>query len=315
MFENAVNENKGELFMGDIPYPITEIINHKTVIDIQNHTVSGYKCSAMAAMTIVGDNAYCIKSYGKPDWENKFPIVFYEIKNFNSSNPTKKYWIIKTASGGTSIAMHANSLTYANGIFYIATMNSVGKGSQIVGFSIAGAENASEIRLTEKYTYNKKIYSINYYGTEANINKYLICVGKNEESNYYRFHKVYMSGSEMKQDSGITFIAAYESGFDNGNDSYYDVVKKRLYTTRFIEPASGMIKINNIYQYDLTAGVSGTSSVYEPERIMQVSNNSNEVKFEIEGMAIHDTTRKKYVCANIYEQSGVEGVDALCQLY
>ncbi len=139
-------------------------------------------------------------------------------------------------------------------------------------------------------------------------------VGDNENLDYYRFHKVHPSGNQLIYDA-VNFITAHTAEYEDGNDSYYDVTSKMLYTTRFTRVGVGSVTTNAIFQYDLTAGVSGTDGFYAPVRFMELLSNLDETKFEIEGMAVHDSSRKKYVCANINQQQGVEGIDTLCFIH
>ena len=83
-------------------------------------------------------------------------------------------------------------------------------------------------------------------------------------------------------------------GYVIGNDSYYDTVKKQLYTTVFQVEGNTILK-NAVVQYDLSNLQSGAN--YEAVRVILADiDPTKEKKFEIEGMCIVDG--KKYICTN-----------------
>ena len=285
---------------------------HK-ITTVSTTTANGYKCSAMAGMVIVNNDAYCIKSAVQNG--NKLPVVFYRISNIDTSNIIQRKWVIKTGNGTENIAVHANSITYANHVFYITTMNPSGR--QVLGFKVNYTGNEADkngVILDDcSYKYldengnGKPIYSINYFDTQNGDIRFLASVEKN--STGYTYQLLRASGNKLVNENIKFKVKNWEEKiYNTGNDSYYDRATKMLYTTRFCKEGSKVVR-NAILQYDLSAGISGTTKEYSPVRVIEISAINNEAKFEIEGMSIFNG--KKYICTKTNNVSGKEGEDAI----
>lgn len=282
--------------------------SHKRIVDVANYYVGEDKCSSLSAMVVVGNDLYCIKSLKdeqKPEG-TKYPVILHQIRNFTTSNCQQSHCTIATSTGSTAVAEHANSLTYENNTFYMATGNSVGNGSQIVAFQSNGI-------ITKHITYTHKIYSINYYDTHNGAKRFLACIGRSKDGTKYIYHLVHLSGTKLiqeKNSSPVSFDLKIENSvYNSGNDSYYDKETGNLYTTTFVKDGKRIVK-NMICSYHINPIVA--QKLYSASSAITI-NAGTEYKFEIEGMSIYNS--KKYVCANISMSEKNEGPDGIYVIY
>ena len=166
---------------------------HKLVAKLTTQNVLGYNCTATAAMTVVGNDLYCIRTVPKQEGvSKKYPVVLHIIKNF-ATNPVESTVVIETAGGSQYIAAHANSLSHSedNGkiTFYMATGNlpdtseftdEAIKGNQIVCFGTDG-------KIFKKYSYTEKVHSVNYAGKDTDGKK-LFLINRGTKSGGYYFY-------------------------------------------------------------------------------------------------------------------------------
>lgn len=279
-----------------------------SIITTLPEDAAGIQCSAQAGMTIVNGDIYCISSQSSNTNEKK-PVVLRKLFGYLSgSTSSSKAVIIHTAAGTQNIAIHANSLTYYNHVFYLATMNAGANASQVMAFGSDG-------EITAKYTYSdgekNTITTINYYDTKDGALRFLVSIGHGVN---VKFRLVKADGTVLK-DEGISFTASVpDSNFLKGNDHYYDRSTKQLYVTKFkTPPTDGDITTNWILQYDLSDGISKPE--YSSVRTLEASILGDEIKFEIEGLCIYDN--KKYVCTNtvILQDKKRTQEDAICKLF
>lgn len=295
---------------------------HKKIIAFTNQTVLGYRCSATAAMTIVGNDLYCVRTASQTETtERKLPVVLHIIKNF-ATNPVEQIVIIQTESGSQRIAAHANGISHTtdasgNITFYLATGNAPDtsefddeesiKGSQVVCFGTDG-------KIFKKYSYSQKAYSVNYFKTESGVKYFLLNRGTSG-TGCYRFALVKENGTTLEHVKNYKFrVLKDQVGgvdthlYNSGNDASYDPETKRMYLTLFLKESDNSITKNAIVRYDM----STEQTIYDPVRVIQ-TNASGEVKFEIEGVGVSNS--KTYICANVVTTSGVEGPDAIYSIY
>lgn len=281
------------------------ITKHKLIISIPEKSISGEKMTATDAMSIVDNDIYCICS--KHDDISKYPVVLHKFYNYLPEGNTGSYKNsdLTTEAGSKIIAKHSNSLTYYNHVFYMVTRNGTGSENQVMAFGSDGI-------IKSKYTYaDGEIGTINFYKNKDNVPWFLISIGGGT-SITYRLVKV--SGSKFIN-TGISFkVNVPDVDYSIGNDSYYDFTTKQLYITKFkkiMVNGTATVRNNRIYQYDLNCELSGSSATFDAKRILQIDGDSEETKFEIEGLAVYDS--KKYVCANVV--SSGKNCDAIYKLY
>ena len=169
-------------------------------------------------------------------------------------------------------------------------------------------------KITKKYSYTQKAYSVNYFKTENGVKYFLLNRGTSG-TGCYRFALVKENGTALEHVKNYKFRVLKDdiNGVDthlynSGNDAYYDVATKRMYLTLFLNPTSGSITENAIVRYDM----STEKTIYDPVRVIQ-TNASGEVKFEVEGVGYSGS--KIYLCANVVANSGIEGPDAIYSIY
>ena len=208
-------------------------------------------CTAQAGISIVYDNIYCASSMSKTG--KKLPVVFQKYSGCFSGGQKKTTSCFISTKGGDyaqDIAVHVNSLTYHNHIFYIATMNEGTNANQVIAFNANG-------EILANYTYNgeKTIGTINYYDTANGDLRFLVSLGHGKNVN---FQLVKINGGRLINVENKNFIATVPyKDFDRGNDHYYDLNTKQLYVTKFKEPGSGDITTNLVLQYDLSGSFFG----------------------------------------------------------
>ena len=313
---------------------------YKEIVNLGNHIVEGYTCSAVAAMTIENDKLYAIKTKARKDETDKtlYPVVFYKLTNFtDKATVSKTYCSVRFTGGKKLIANHANGLTsVSNGTsinFYVTTGNEYGSG-QLLRFNESGIINQ-----TYNYKANGKeypIYSISYCGVdyETNKNLFIICVKKAKIKEgevvriKYRYHFVTIDNTTITyKNVAITFKGATD--YIEGNDIYFHRDTEHLFITGFRKTGSTILD-NLIYELDL-------SGVYKSLRSEAIAKNKeitkdynkdmcvrnlhikskNGYKYEIEGVGIYldkaDKKNKKYVVANVNSSDG-EGSDNMSVL-
>ena len=111
--------------------------SHDLIVSLSDTSVNGKKCTATSAMTIVNDDIYCIRS-ASPNNEDKMPVVLHKLYNYLSEKGKEKTSIIQTVSGSVAIAIHANSLTYHDHLFYMVTRNGSKNENQVMAFNSDG---------------------------------------------------------------------------------------------------------------------------------------------------------------------------------
>lgn len=258
--------------------------NHELI-----ETVGKIKCSSLFAMINVNNDVFCVKSLKDKNAPEgtKYPVVLHIIRDFTSNKIHSKQ-IIRTDSGSTLIAEHANSITYHAGVFYMTTGNAITNGCQVVSFGENG--------IVKKHIgYKKKIYSINYYDTHNGNLRFLVSIDHDKDKHEYSYHLVRLSGTKFIFENVCFTLKDGIASYNTGNDSFYDQEHKSLYTTMFVDSKSSYITKNLIYQYDLGSTLSGR--IYVPARAVFINAKDTEQKFEIEGMFIKNS--RKYVCANV----------------
>lgn len=279
-----------------------EIISYNNVAAVESQRASdGLKATSMCAMSIVGDDLYCIKSRGKFEDGTKYPAILYRVKNFNSTSRTITYNTILNGSQ-YNIFRHANGMTYyrksgeSKGTFYIATMNPRGNGSQIIGVNASGTVTKHIAFANDFPTLgtNDYVSSIAYYNSERFI------IGVDKTSTTRKYYLV-----EFENDTTIRKIASFnvniESSYTKGNDIFYDSDTGYFYICLFID--SSPVQDNLILCYNLSSGIQD-GATYSSIRQMRVQAASSENMFEIEGIAIHNNI--KYVVTNALDLSGEE---------
>ena len=294
------------------------IANHKVLVTLPEE-VDSIKCSAQAGMTIVTDDIYCIST--QSSGTGKKPVALHKLLNYLPENTgSSKAVILHTASGSKNIAMHANSLTYHDHLFYLATMNTDENASQVMAFD-------SEGKICSKYTYSNsatdRIGTVNYYDTtEEGALCFLVSVGRGQD---VRFRLVKINKTGLENVGNPFVVSVPDLAYTKGNDHYYDRTTKQLYVIKFETPTTegSDIKNNLILQYDLSGGIPQTNTPKKPVRTLKVSAAKGEEKFEIEGISIYrytdgnKTKEIKYVCANIVKLKNGKRMQAddVCQLY
>lgn len=277
---------------------------HRKVTDLATTKVDNIACRDTVGLVIVDDVIYCIMTRAVSiDLKEKQPVVMKKITGcFSGNNIQTQDITIHIDQGTNIIAMHANSITYHNHIFYLVTQNIDNLGNQIMAFGSNGIISA-------KYKYaGGKILTINYYGT---INGELYFLVSTDRHQRIPYSLVKISGNYLV-DVGKSFIAlAPYADYDDGNDSYYDRSTKQLYITKF-KKANDNIMENLVLQYDLSGGISGNGQEYSSVRTLHVAAQAGESRFEIEGICIYNG--KKYVCVNSKDSSGVRN-NNVCYLY
>lgn len=283
---------------------------HKLICNINT---GGDTCLGTVALTIKNDIIYCVrtkseKSNKKEATKKKQPVDLYIIRNAFSkeANTEINTEIVSIETTSTkNIAMHANSLTYHNNLFYLVTRNK--GGNQVMAFGVDG-------KIKAKYTYAAEtIGAIDYYRTVNGEIHFLISYIR-ENDPHAEVHEVKISGNKLV-DVGNSFIALVpDTSYDSGNDSFYDRSTKQLYLIRGkkIDRADDSTKKtvleNLLMQYDLSGGISGTGKSYSSVRTLHVAAASGEKLYELEGICIYNG--KKYVCVN----SKSDSVDQLYKL-
>ena len=245
----------------------------KTVCKIIPQKVQNKTCSAIAGMCIVNNDIYVLASKSG-DGVTKQPCVLHKYFNYlDTDNGVYDYSVIRTAKGSKSIAVHANSITYSNHLFYIVTRNGRNE-NQIMVLTSDGI-------IQKKYKYTKSmIATINHF----EVNKFLISVNGGLSIKY----RLVEIGDTIK-DLGIEFRCLIpDVDYGTGNDSYYDKKDKRLYITKFKNKTE-----NKIFVYDLKNIVNGKN--YNSEKEIYVKS---EEKFEVEGIGLYN---KIVGCVNATE--------------
>lgn len=274
--------------------------SHSKLIALKNND-EAKSCTATAAMVIVNNDIYCVRS--KKENKQKLPVVLHKIFNhLGSGNENYECVEIQTASGNTNIAVHANSLTYYNHIFYLATRNTDNASDQVVAFSSDG-------KISSQYSYGKEVIAtINFYQKKNDKLYFLISIGGGCSIDY---RLVYISGNKLK-DANIKFkVLIPDNDYSVGNDSYFSTADRQLYVTK-IRNSEDKTTENKIFQYDLSGDLSGTDATYSPIRTIHAASNQSESKFEIEGLSIYNGV--KYVCTNSLDLANKQK-DEICKIY
>lgn len=265
-------------------------------------------CSATVALVIKDGVIYCVRTK-TGDSDEKKPVMLHILREAISGKQDDKGTAveIKTAlNKNTAIAVHANSLTYHNNLFYLVTRNR--GGNQVMAFGIDGEIKA-------KYTYAAEtIGTIDYYRTVNGEIHFLISYKRGDL--HAEVHEVKISGNKLV-DVGNSFIALVpDTSYESGNDSFYDRSTKQLYLIRGKEiPVTtdkNTILENLLMQYDLSGGISGTGKSCSSVRTLHVAATSGETKYELEGICIYNG--KKYVCVNSVD-TNKQQTDSVDQLY
>lgn len=280
-----------------------EEIDHVNVVAIKSQkTAEGTKATSSCAMSIVGDDLYCIKSLGTFDKEIKYPAILYRVKNFISNNRIITYNTILNGSN-SRIFRHANGMTYykksgeSKGTFYIATMNPRGKGSQVIGVN-AGGNVTKHIVFAEDFP---QLGENDYVSSIANYNSGRFIIGVEKTSTIRKYYLVV-----FENDSVIRKIASFnikvDSFYKKGNDIFYDLNHQCLYVSLFSVNGSP-VRDNLILCYDLSSGIQD-GITFEPIRKMRVQAADDENMFEIEGIDVYNNA--KYVITNALDANNKE---------
>lgn len=284
-------------------------VNHEKLEDL----ITVDNCTATVALTIVNGDVYYVRT--KDNDAVKETVILHKLEGYLSGGSKKHSAVaIKTSSGTTAIAKHANSLTYHNGVFYLATRNGKKKTDyQVMAFGEDGI-------IKNKYSYSggEEIETIDYFDTKNNTPRFLVSLGHStEHDGKVKFKVVKMSNSTneiVDSKDKITFYARcpYDS-FDAGNDCYYNCSTKKLYVTR-IATAEKPLKKSVVLEYDLTE-LSGKT--YDADLAFIDERNTNtEYKYEIEGIAMYNNYT--YICANATAKDTVgrkhPQADVFCKL-
>lgn len=268
-------------------------------------------CSATVALVIEDGVIYCVRTKAD-DSDEKKPVMLHILREAISGKQDDKGTAveIKTAlNKNTAIAVHANSLTYHNNLFYLVTRNR--GGNQVMAFGIDGEIKA-------KYTYDPKtIGAIDYYRTVNGEIHFLISYRRKSDL-HADVREVKISGNKLV-DVGNSFIALVpDTSYDAGNDIFYDRSTKQLYLIRGKKikksdtSTEKTVLENLLMQYDLSGGISGTGKSYSSVRTLHVAATSGETKYELEGICIYNG--KKYVCVNSVN-TNKQQTDSVDQLY
>lgn len=150
------------------------------IATIKPITVDGKKCTAVVGMVVVNKDIYVLTTHSQDG--SKQPCVLHKFYN----NGSYKQSVIKTETGKTNIAVHANSLTYQDHVFYMATRNGAGETyNQIIGFKSDGS-----VVKKIKYLHPKsKIATVNIYK-----GRWYITVNG---GNHVKFRQVSLSGDKL----------------------------------------------------------------------------------------------------------------------
>ena len=154
----------------------------------------------------------------------------------------------------------------------------------------------------KKEIYYKKNNNITEFNSIAYIGldkdkQHRFVVGTHKSNGKYFFDIVTLKGSTLIY-SGVTFNCLYGKN-EISNDIYYG--SGFLYTTFFSRNATGQIKHNNIYKYNIKNITNGKT--LSPVEIITDNAKSTETKYEIEGFLIYNST--KYVACN--RESTIQG--------
>ena len=269
-------------------------LNYKTIVNLQHKEVQGKKCSAVACMSIVNDDIYVLSSHSSSD-NFKQPVVLHKLYNYiSNSNPNVgySYETIRTSKGSENIAVHANSMTYNNHLFYMVTRNGTDNENQVIVFGSDGI-----IKNKLKYAHiGSKLATINHYKDD----KFIISVGG---GNTIPYRVVQNSGNYLNDVFSFKLKIA-DSEYQTGNDSYYDKKSKKIYVTKFKDD----LIHNAIYVYDLSKLSAGKT--YTPTDVYYINAKNGESQFEIEGLGIFENNI--YVCTNSVKNS--KQTDSICKL-
>lgn len=232
----------------------------KKIATIKNIKVDGKNCSAVVGI-VAADNSLFVLTTHAGNNKTKQPCVLHQYINILNDN--KKYTtetkVLYTEKGNHNIAVHANSLAYNNGSFYVVTRN--GKGgayNQILQFNCNG-------RITKKYKYDKQNSCI---ATLSGKPWHITVNGGNKVI----MRPITFTDKEVVQ-AGKEFKLIYDLPDGTvGNDIYISRMTDKIYTTK----TEDNMRRNYIYEFDL----------YTHEEVYRhIVNAPKEYsKFEVEGV-------------------------------
>lgn len=242
-------------------------VNHSLIINMKDETIP-----RAAGMEIVDGDAYIILR--KTDTSAKHAVKLVKVTDVESNNHSIDKCLLKIDTTNTAVAEHANSLTYGNGKFYMATLNKTG--SKILSFDASG-------KIIDHISWSKDISAVCYYGMSSNTARFIV---ENLASGTYTYYICDFSGAQVSNVSTLCTLKR-PSGYV-GNGFYYDRKTGHLHKILYLKESP--IRKNKIIEYSISSGKC-------TEVRTLIDNGAVDHKYEIEGMSIYNN--KKYVCANI----------------
>lgn len=258
----------------------------KRIFDITNTVVNKKNTTAVVGIEYVFGKIYVLTTHSG-DGETKQPCVLH-IYDPISHQYDKK--VIKTKTGKTKIAVHANSISHlCHDYFAIVTRNGKGKGySQVIVI------DAKSGKIINKYEYSSMIATVSGDAQE----NYITVNG----GNAIKYRRVYYEGNQVKQMCNDVYLVDHELPEDSfGNDIY-----KKGFTVITTKTESDLL-INWLTFY----GINSIRNVITPySKKIVMPPLSNYTKFEVEGVCKSQYDNMLYIAVNGVH-NGTEQDDAV----
>lgn len=256
-------------------------------------TVNNKKLTNASAICSNKTTAYILKTAGKTADKTPYPIALYKVDNFNTK---PKLTLINVTKNNKPYinCYHANDITYADGYLYIATMNDSNL-SQLIKVSTNG-------KVKKEYLYNKggTLRSFSCVAYIGKINGHLsFIIGRGKTDNHPHYELVHIENNELIFDK--SYIAQEIPSDYTANAIHYNTETKRLYTTFFQRNSAGLITINHIYRYNLSALDTGYN-LTPINHFLITKPKEYDKKFEVE--AVTTIENKKFILCNCESTKG-----------
>ncbi len=296
--------------------PVEVTMNQSSIVNVPTQSAApGKTCYSMAALEIIGSDAYCLKI--RNDGSLGQYAVLQKIKNFTTKTPVMTSYPLKNSDGSVcETTGHLNGMTLSNGKLIIATMKKPGQGSQVFEVSLTGTierkfvmKNVSigtttyidlDVRSISSYAPGK--FLMRGFGTEKRLDEYpeykelfaVISLQANGEISVEKVFSVPRIRDYLRQ------------------DIYYHGATQKLYVVNSKYNDPNHARANQIQVVDLSDNIQHNKS-YSPERIIHSDAGlATTTMYAIQDMCI-TPNGTIYVCAN-WRPNGVEN-DAIFRLY
>lgn len=235
----------------------------KRLATIPSIKVGNKNCSATVGIEYVGDSVYVLSTHSG-DGVSKQPCVLHKYQYLLTDDKTNiEHNVLYTATGKTSIAVHANSLCYLfNGLFMIATRNGKGDGyNQILVVNKSG-------RVLNKFQYSSMIATIS--GPSYSFEFYITVNG----GTAVKYRQFATDGSKVVQTASDTIL-----NFPDENETGNDIcmIENKIYATKFNKETW----TNHIYVFEYTK----QRTILTPKDVYTITCPKGYTKFEVEGVS------------------------------